>query len=95
MLADAERREQILVALGELRSAVAEGRIEGVMSLFAPEPGHDADRLLREGEIARGPIELRGLLEELFAAPETYSWHREDVSVSLCGGSHGSGPRGG
>ncbi|HYZ30445.1 MAG TPA: nuclear transport factor 2 family protein [Thermoleophilaceae bacterium] len=84
MQADAETREEILWTLGELRAAVSERRIEGVLSLFAP----DADTTLigsSAGEIARGPIELRALLERIFAAPQTVGWEWDDVSVSSCG----------
>ena len=84
MQADAQTREEILWTLGELRAAVSERRIEGVLSLFAP----DADTTLigsSLGEIARGPIELRGFLEQLFAEPQTVGWEWDDVSVSACG----------
>jgi SnoaL-like protein len=85
MLAGAEVREEVLLALGELRAAVSERRIEGVMALFAP----DADTTLigsSEGEVARGPIELRATLEELFASPSTFSWAWDDVHISSAGG---------
>jgi hypothetical protein len=85
MLAGAEVREEVLLALAELRSAVSERRIEGAMSLFAP----DADATLigsSDGEVARGPIELRGMLEELFAAPATVSWEWDEVHISAAGG---------
>jgi ketosteroid isomerase-like protein len=84
MQADALTREEILWTLGEFRAAVAEKRIEGVLTLFAP----DADTVLigsSIGEIARGPIELRPFLEHLFARPETVSWEWDDVSVSASG----------
>jgi ketosteroid isomerase-like protein len=84
MDAGAEVREQVLMALGELRSAVSERRIEGVMALFAP----DADATLigsSAGETARGPMELRAFLEELCAAPSSYSWEWQDVDVSAAG----------
>jgi hypothetical protein len=56
-----------------LRAAVSEDRLEGAMALFAP----DADATLigpSEGDFARGPIELRAYLEEVFASPATISW---------------------
>jgi len=84
MLADAETREEILLALGEFRAAVSERRLEGVLSLFAP----DADATLigsSIGEIARGPMEIRPFLEQAFASPHTVSWEWDDVSVSACG----------
>jgi ketosteroid isomerase-like protein len=84
VLAGAEIREAVLVALGELRSAVSERRIEGVMALFAP----DADATLigsSVGEVARGPIELRQFLEEILAGPRTLSWEWDDVNVSASG----------
>jgi ketosteroid isomerase-like protein len=84
MLAGAEVREEVLLALGELRSAVSERRIEGVMSLFAP----DADTTLigsSAGEVARGPIELRAMLEEVFAGPATISWDWDEVHISSAG----------
>jgi ketosteroid isomerase-like protein len=74
----------VLLALGELRSAVSERRIEGVMTLFAP----DADATLigsSAGEVASGPIELRAFLEELFASGPAYSWEWQDVNVSASG----------
>jgi ketosteroid isomerase-like protein len=82
--ADAQTREEILWTLGELRAAVSERRIEGVLSLFAP----DADTTLigsSAGEIARGPLELRAFLERLFASPQTVGWEWDDVSVSAQG----------
>jgi ketosteroid isomerase-like protein len=82
--ADAQTREEILLVLGELRAAVSQRRIEGVLSLFAP----DADATLigsSTGEIARGPLELRRFLEQVFAAPRTISWEWDDVSVSCSG----------
>src|SRR4051812_47887629 len=85
MLAGAEVREEVLLALGEFRSAVSERRIEGVMSLFAP----DADTTLigsSDAEVARGPIELRAMLEEVFAGPSTLSWAWDDVHISSAGG---------
>lgn len=84
MLADAQTREEVLLALGEFRAAVAQRRLEGVLALFAP----DADATLlgsSTGEIARGPIEMRSFLEELFAGPQTISWEWDDVSISSAG----------
>ena len=84
MLAGAQTREEVLVALGEFRSAVSQRRIEGVLSLFAP----DADATLigsSGGEIARGPNEMRKFLEQLFAGPQTISWEWDDVSISSSG----------
>jgi ketosteroid isomerase-like protein len=82
--ADAQTREEILLVLGELRAAVSQRRIEGVLSLFAP----DADATLigsSTGEIARGPLELRPFLEQLFASPQAIGWEWDDVSVSCSG----------
>jgi ketosteroid isomerase-like protein len=84
MQADAETREEILLALGEFRAAISQRRIEGALSLFAP----DADATLigsSVGEIARGPIELRRFLEQLFAAPQAVAWEWDDVSISAAG----------
>lgn len=84
MQADAATRSEILLALGELRAAVAEKRLEGVLTLFAP----DADATLIGsdiGEIATGPMSLRPFLEDLFDSPETISWEWDDVSISSCG----------
>src|SRR4051794_36030011 len=84
MQADAQTREEILVALGEFRAAVSQRRLEGVLSLFAP----DADATLigsSLGEIARGPIELRRFLEQLFEGPQAVAWEWDDVSVSASG----------
>jgi ketosteroid isomerase-like protein len=84
MQAAAEVREEVLLALGELRSAVSERRIEGVLSLFAP----DADTTLigsSAGEVARGPLELRSMLERVFAAPEAISWEWDVVNVASAG----------
>jgi ketosteroid isomerase-like protein len=84
LLADAQTREEVLLALGEFRAAVSQRRLEGVLSLFAP----DADATLigsSTGEIARGPIEMRRVLEELFAGPQTVSWEWDDVSISAHG----------
>jgi ketosteroid isomerase-like protein len=82
--ADAATREEVLVALGEFRAAVSDRRLEGVLSLVAP----DADATLigsSLGEIARGPIELRAFLEQLFALPQAIAWEWDDVSVSASG----------
>ncbi|HEX4717974.1 MAG TPA: nuclear transport factor 2 family protein [Thermoleophilaceae bacterium] len=84
MQADAHTREEILLALGEFRAAVSQRRLEGVLSLFAP----DADATLigsSLGEIARGPIELRRFLQQLFDAAQTVAWEWDDVSVSAAG----------
>ena len=84
MQADAQTREEVLLALGEFRAAVAQKRIEGVLTLMAP----DADATLigsSVGEIARGPLELRRFLEDLFATPGTISWEWDDVSISCAG----------
>ena len=84
MDADAANRSEVLVALGEFRAAVAEKRIEGLLTLLAP----DADTTIigsSIGEIARGPLEIRPFLEELFDSPETLSWEWDDVNVSCCG----------
>jgi ketosteroid isomerase-like protein len=84
MQADAQTREEILLALGEFRAAVSQRRIEGVLSLFAP----DADATLigsSLGEIARGPIELRRFLEQLFNGPQAVAWEWDDVSISAAG----------
>jgi uncharacterized protein (TIGR02246 family) len=82
--ADAHTREEVLFALGELRSAVAQRRLEGVLTLFAP----DADTTVigsSLGEIARGPIEMRTFFERVFAGPQAVSWEWDDVSVSSAG----------
>jgi len=82
--ADAQTREEILLALGEFRAAVSQRRIEGVLALLAP----DADTTLigaSTGEIARGPIELRRFLEQLFDGPQAVGWEWDDVSVSARG----------
>jgi len=84
MQADAQTREEILWTLGEFRAAVSQRRIEGVLSLFAP----DADATLMGsslGEIKRGPIELRRFLEELFVGAQSVGWEWDDVSVSSAG----------
>jgi ketosteroid isomerase-like protein len=84
MQADAQTREEILWALGEFRAAVAEKRLEGVLSAFTP----DADTVIigsSGGEIARGPIEMRPFLEQVFARPEAVSWEWDDVNVSASG----------
>ena len=84
MQADAATREEVLVALGEFRAAVSDRRLEGVLSMFAP----DADATLigsSLGEIARGPMGVRAFLEELFASPRTIGWEWDDVSVSASG----------
>src|SRR3954451_21547748 len=84
MQADAATRSEVLLVLGELRAAIAEKRLEGVLTLFAP----DADATLigsSIGEVATGPMHMRPFLEELFDSPDSYSWEWDDVSVS----SHG------
>lgn len=83
MQASAEVREEVLVSLGELRAAVAERRLEGVLSLFAP----DADTTLigsSIGEVARGPLELRALLERVFEGP-AITWEWDVVQISCAG----------
>src|SRR3954453_9382006 len=84
MQSDAATRSEVLLALGELRSAIAEKRLEGVLTLFAP----DADATIigsSIGEVATGPMNMRPFLEELFDSPDTYSWEWDDVSVSCQG----------
>jgi ketosteroid isomerase-like protein len=84
MQADAQTREEVLLALGEFRAAVSERRLEGVLSLFAP----DADATLMgssPGEIARGPLELRTFLKRIFSSPQRVSWEWDDVSISCAG----------
>jgi ketosteroid isomerase-like protein len=84
MQADAQTREEVLLALAEFRAAVTERRLEGVLALFAP----DADATLigsSLGEIARGPIELRTFLKKIFSAAQTISWEWDDVSISRAG----------
>src|SRR3954469_13342327 len=81
MQADAQTREEILLALGEFRAAVSQRRIEGALALFAPDA--DATLIVSSlGEISRGRIELRLFLEEHFAAPQTVGWEWDDVSIS-------------
>jgi ketosteroid isomerase-like protein len=84
MQADAATREEVLLALGEFRTAVSQKRIEGVLALFAP----DADTTLigsSAGELARGPMEMRPFLENIFDSPQTLSWEWDDVSISAAG----------
>jgi uncharacterized protein (TIGR02246 family) len=82
--ADAQTREEVLWVLGEFRAAVSDRRLEGVLSLFAPDA--DATRIGSSlGEIARGPIELRAFLEKLFDQPQAVSWEWDDVSISAAG----------
>jgi len=84
MQADAQTREEILWTLGEFRAAVSQRRLEGVLSLFAP----DADTTLigsSVGEIYRGPLELRAFLKRLFEEPRTVGWEWDDVSISRAG----------
>lgn len=84
MQADAATREEILLALGEFRAAVSERRLEGVLALFAP----DADATLigsSLGEIARGPLELRRFLGQLFDGDRAIAWEWDDVSISASG----------
>ena len=73
-----------MYALGELRSAIADKRIEGVLTLFAP----DADATMigsSAGEIAVGPMNIRPFLEDLFDSPHSYSWEWDDVSIARAG----------
>ncbi|MEA2493477.1 MAG: hypothetical protein QOJ29_1388 [Thermoleophilaceae bacterium] len=73
MQADAATREEVLMTLGEFRTAVSQKRIEGVLALFTP----DADTTLigsSAGELARGPMEMRPFLEDVFDSPQTLSW---------------------
>ena len=84
MVADAQTREEILFTLGEFRAAVSQRRIEGALTLLAP----DADLAIigsSAGELARGPVEVRPFLETLFADERSFSWEWDDVSVSSCG----------
>jgi hypothetical protein len=84
MQADAQTREEVLLALGELRAALAQRRLEGALALFLP----DADVTLigsSLGEISRGPMELRTFLKRMFSSPEAISWEWDDVSISSAG----------
>ena len=49
MQADAATREEVLLALGEFRAAVSDRRLEGVLSMFAP----DADATLIGSSLGR------------------------------------------
>jgi ketosteroid isomerase-like protein len=83
MQATAEVREEILLSLGELRAAVSQRRLEGVLTLFAP----DADTTVvgsSMGEVARGPLELRALFERLFDGPAV-RWEWDVVQTSCAG----------
>ena len=84
MQADAHTREEILLALGEFRAAIAQRRLEGALALFVP----DTDAILigsSLGEIVRGPLEMRTFLKRLFSSPQTVSWEWDDVSISSAG----------
>ena len=84
MQADAQTREEILWALGEFRAAVSQRRLEGVLTLFAP----DADITVigsSTGEVARGPMEIRAFLERIFDGVQAVSWEWDDVSISAAG----------
>ena len=83
MQASAEVREEILLALGELRAAIADRRLEGALTLFAP----DADATILGSslaEVARGPLEMRSLFERLFAGPPV-TWEWDVVQISAAG----------
>lgn len=70
--------------LGELRAAIAERRLEGALSLFAP----DADSIVMGSglsELAKGPLEIRAFLGALLAQPEPLTWEWDYVSISSCG----------
>jgi uncharacterized protein (TIGR02246 family) len=84
VVADAQTREEVLLVLGEFRAAVADRRLEGVLNLFAP----DADATLigsSRGEIARGPLEMRRFLQQMFAGPQAVSWEWDDISIAAAG----------
>src|SRR3954453_1324861 len=84
MQADAQTRDEVLLALGEFRAAVTQRRLEGVLSLFAP----DADATLigsSLGGVARGPTELRTFLQRPLDPPQTIGWEWDHVSISRAG----------
>jgi uncharacterized protein (TIGR02246 family) len=70
--------------LERLNQGFARHDVEQVLGLFSPDPdimfiGSEAD------ETATGPMQLRTLLEELFARPETYQWHWGEARARVTG----------
>lgn len=84
MLATAAVRREVLRSLNELRSAISERRIEGVLSQFAPDPDATLIWSSRD-DPAQGQAEIRALFEELFASPPTFSWDWKEVGISSAG----------
>lgn len=70
--------------LERLNQGFARHDLKQVLGLFSPDPdivfiGSEAD------ETATGPVQLRTLLEGLFARPETYQWHWGEARVRVTG----------
>jgi uncharacterized protein (TIGR02246 family) len=77
---DDEVRASVLAALDEFNDAWRSRDLEALLAQFAAE----ADVLLlgsEQGEVARGPVELRRLLEHFFAEPITYEWRWQSREV--------------
>jgi uncharacterized protein (TIGR02246 family) len=74
----------ILNLLERLNQGFARHDVRQVLDLFVPDPGivfigSEAD------ETATGPTQLRGLLEALFARPDTYQWRWDQLHVKAIG----------
>jgi uncharacterized protein (TIGR02246 family) len=74
----------ILKLLKRLNQGFAGRDVTQILGLFASDPdivfiGSEAD------ETATGPTQLRGLLEALFARPETYQWRWGQPRVRVIG----------
>lgn len=77
-------REQVLAALDALNTRVRARDLDGAFALFA----EDAEALIvgsSEGEIARGPEEIRALLARLFGASYTVGWSWDVRRVASAG----------
>ncbi|MEX1092086.1 MAG: nuclear transport factor 2 family protein [Acidimicrobiia bacterium] len=86
--------DELEEALDDFNTAWANRDLEGLIGQFVPE----ADLVLigsQKGEEARGPEELRRLLEHFFAEPVSYRWEwrsREVYAVGDIGWVVAQGP---
>ncbi len=84
ILTDGSAAGPMLDLLERLNQGFARHDVKQVLGLFSPHPdivfiGSEAD------ETATGPVQLRTLLEGLFARPETYQWRWSEARPRVTG----------
>jgi uncharacterized protein (TIGR02246 family) len=80
---DAATKTELIKVLDRFCAAFADRDAEGVMHLFAPDPGVVV--VTSEEPLLRGPAELRRFLDRYVDGPTTYSWEWDRHDVSKAG----------